>query len=205
MNGQAIIDEFNVITDNQSDLSSDSLLSLLNKVYRKVLQDRDWLFLVSTETGTLSTSTRITTLPTDFVKLVNNYKDQDDEFPVLYVGDNYEVYHPIQQGERRQYRDSKGYFYVDYKAKTFVLTGDEDSARSYEFDYIYEPDDLTLITEPVIPFNHKYLAHGMSFLWNDIDGTEKSFSYRAENKREFEDGLASLQYDDLKKRGNNNR
>ena len=203
--GQEIIDEFNVITDNQSDLSNDSLLSLLNKAYRKILQDRDWLFLVTPVTGTLSSSSKEVTLPTDFVKLADNYKDQDWEMPVLYVGDNYEVYHLIEQKERRQYRDIRSFYYIDYKNSKLILTEFEESNRSYEFDYIYEPDDITLTTSPIIPFNHKYLANGMAYLWNDIDGTDKSFSYRTENKREFDDGLAKLQYDDFKKRSNTNK
>ncbi len=201
MNGQQIIDRFNTITDDQADLSESQLLDLLNKVYRMYLDDRDWLFLHKTATGTLTTSSLEVDLPSDFRNLVDNYRDQDQTKPVLYVDTTYEVYNLINQDQKRQYNDTRGYFYVDYRQNKIILTGYEDTSRVYEFDYTYDPDDLTTSSTPVIPTKfHRYLANGMAYLWNDIDGTDKSFSYRAENKVEFESGLNQMQYEDFKRR-----
>ena len=161
MNGQQIIDRFNTITDDQADLSESQLLDLLNKVYRMYLDDRDWLFLHNTATGTLTTSSLEVDLPSDFRNLVDNYRDQDQTKPVLYVDTTYEIYNLINQDQKRQYNDTRGYFYVDYRQNKIILTGYEDTSRVYEFDYTYDPDDLTTATTPVIPTKfHRYLANG---------------------------------------------
>lgn len=201
MNGQQIIDQFRVETDGQDELSDAEVLQLANDVIQDIFDDRDWEFLKKTETGTLDTTNTEYTLPTDFRELSKNITNEGEPVnTVLYVDTTFEPYTFITQAERRDYRDLHGYAYIDHRQQKLVLTKLESiDSRIYEFDYIFIPDDITVSTSPVIPARfHKIIPFGMAVKWNDIDGTDKSFSYRGENAFKFESGLNTLRQQDAK-------
>lgn len=197
-NGQEIIDEFRLITDEQDDLSDTERLALAQQVIDSILNSRDWNFLIKTVTGTLTSTDLTYALPTDFRHLVANYEiDYDMPAKVMLVGTEYEVYKWINYNQRRNVRDSKGYVYLDLRQSVFVLTDNEDSSRAYEFDYIYNPDDITLSTEPVIPAAfHRAIPKFMATLWTNIDQTDKAFSYALENNRDFNAMIDDMEFQD---------
>lgn len=206
MTGQQILDQFRLEVDNQDDLSDSEALQLANDVLSDIYNDRDWAFLMKTASGTLDTTNTEISLPSDFRELADNFDDQESVIKkVLYVGTNYEPYPFIQMTERRQYRDQRGFVYIDYRQNNFVLTAAEQAdSRSYEFEYIYIPSDISLLTSPILPARfHKMVAFGMAVKWNDIDGTDKSFSYRAENAFKFEQEMIKLSQQDAKQKSVN--
>lgn len=201
MNGQQLIDQFRVETDNQDDLSLAEVLQLANDVISDILDDRDWEFLRKTATGTLDTINTEFDLEDDFREISSNFvNDGELVNKVMYVDTNFEPYTFITMAERRNYRDLHGYVYIDHRQQKFVLTKLETiDSRIFEYDYIFVPDDITVSTSPVIPARfHKMIPFGMAVKWNDIDGTDKSFSYRAENSFKFGQVLAQLQVYDAK-------
>lgn len=203
MTGQEIKNYWRLLIDEQDDLSEAEVYSLMNRCYKEILQDRPWSFLVKTKTGTLDTSNTSYSLPSDFRELENNYQDPVSlEYKkVLFVGTNYDVYEFIPMLQRNNYRDTKGYAYIDYRQDKFVLTKLEDASQSYEFDYIYNPSDITESTEPVIPSDfHKMIAHKMAYEWAIIDQTQRNYSYAPENEKAYKNYLGDLRILDAKKK-----
>jgi hypothetical protein len=198
MNGQEIIDNFRLLTDEQDDLSDVEALAIAQEVIDKILNDRPWSFLVKTVTGTLDTTNTEYAMPTDFRMLTENYEDGVN-MPkrVMFVGEAYEPYEWIDMAQRRLVRDTGGHVYIDFRQSIFVLTAVEATSRAYEFDYIYNPDAITVSTEPVIPTHfHKAIPKLMATLWANIDQTDKSFSYALENNAEFLDYLNEMAVQD---------
>lgn len=196
--GQQIIDDFRTLIDSQDDLSDEAVLDIAQQVIDIIINDRDWNFLRKTATGTLTTSDIEYDLPTDFRGLTENYEDCNG-FPqrILFVDTTFERYHWINMSQRRNFIDSNGYAYIDLRQKKFVLTKLEQNSRIFEYDYFYNPDDITLITSPIIPINfHAAISKLMAVLWADIDQTDRSFSYAAENNIEFQNYLADMQIQD---------
>ena len=210
MTVQQIIDTFRTNTDQQDDLTDSEVLALAQKALDKIYAVRDWIFLTKEAAGTLDTINTEYSLPTDFANLVDNY-DQNanpmtsyrmvgDARKVLYVGADYQPYPFITMAERRKHRNSNGYVYIDFRQDNFVLTKAEQTSRSYEFDYKYRPADVTVSDTPALPGNHTIVAYLMAVLWNDIDMTPKSASYRSENEYKYEQDLADLEYEDAKRK-----
>lgn len=197
-NGQNIIDEFRVLTDEQDDLSAAERLALAQEVIDLIDNMRDWGYLVKTATGTLTTSDLEYDLPTDFRQLTENWEDLE-EIPhrVLFVGTNFDRYPFINMAQRRRFRDSRGYAFIDYRQQKLVLTDYETSSRSYEFDYIHNPVDITVSTSPLIPVQfHVAIPKMMAKLWTHIDQTDKTFSYALENDAEFKKLINTMELQD---------
>lgn len=201
MTGQEIIDKYRVLTDSQDDLSDSELLGILNKRYREVLTERDWEFLRKSATGSVTTADPLEiTFPSDFVKPALS-RDRNGELRyIMYMGTDYEEYEFINMGERRLYRDTKSYVYPDYRQSKFVFTAPEDSARAYEFDYIYEPDDITTSTSPVIPSRyHNIFPHLMATDFSIIDATEGQ-TYDNQNFNQAMNLFAQMQLEDANRK-----
>jgi len=195
--GQDIINNFRLLIDEQDDLSDAEVLDLAQQVIDVIVNNRPWTFLTSTATGTLNTTAVSYSLPSDFRQLTDNYEDNGMPTRVLFVGPNFEPYKWIDMMQRRNKRDTRGFAYIDFKQSTFVLTHPEQIIRDYEFDYIYNPENITLDTSPVIPVQFQpAIVKFMAYLWADIDQTDRSFSYALENAREYQDYIAEMAVQD---------
>ena len=174
MTVQQIIDTFRTNTDQQDDLTDAEALALAQAALDEFYAERDWEFLRKTVTGTLDTTNTEYSLPTDFQNLIENhvpsdnpllsYRNAGDARKVLYVGADYEAYPFITMANRRTYRDSRGFAYIDFRQSNFVLTKVEQTSRSYEFDYTYKPADVTTASTPVVPGNQTLIAYKMAVL-----------------------------------------
>ena len=183
MNTAQIIAKFNLYIDDGSELSSAEELALANKIYRQVLDEKDWEFIKKEYAGTTSASVPYIALPSDFKNIVVNYDDEDGEpSQVVFVGQNHDVYKIIPFSQRRNYRDNSGFCYIDKRQGRLYFTEQPAGAYDVEFDYVYNPDDLTLATSPVWDsIHHDIIHHAMVIDFYSIEQTEKTRSYYQEN------------------------
>lgn len=199
MNGQEIITAFELQVSDLTELSSAEELALLNKVYKKLCRLKPWEWLKTAATGTLSTTVPYVSLPADFLFMVqnNNYTESSEYAgrPVVFVGANFQPYKVISWSDRRQYRTSAGYCYVDIAARRLYFTVQPTSADSYEFDYCALPANLTLATSPVFDADFApILAHLMANEDFVLQLSDKAKSYADENAAKAASYLADMNY-----------
>jgi len=193
MTGQDIIDDFNLQVDDASELSSDEELSLLNKIYKEVANDRPWEWLKTTATGTTSVSVPYVALPADFKEMSLN----KDNVSIVFVGTEYREYRLIPFSSRRDHRDQDGFCYIDVPNQRLYFTLQPTAAESIEYDYIKRPADLTTGTSPL--FNstyHPILFYGMAARFPSIEQADKGESYSKENRAEYLRYLTDMQVED---------
>lgn len=198
-----IITKFEQYVDDTTELSTTEELALLNKIYQRVCMYRPWEFLKKSVTGTLSTSVPYVGLPTDFSYIINNNQYTDNSYPidnnsapkVVFVGTNYEPYKIINYSDRRQYRNQKGYAYVDIVNSRLYFTLQPTSADSYEFDYMSVPTTLVASDTPSIPTRFQdIIYHGMAVDDSIIQMFPKAQSYLGENQAMYDKYLAEMSY-----------
>jgi hypothetical protein len=205
MNGQQILDKFHIYTGDQSELSSAEELDLLNNKYQDIMTDRPWEFLKKAAAGSLvfpGDGTAYITLPADFRYLVENnqYTDisrsiqNNANAKVVFIGPNYTPYQVVNFSDRRQYRTSSGYCYIDIVNNKIIFPV-APTDTTYEFDYIYRWADITLLTSPIFPSEY----HSMIYQMMAIDSViinlfDRSHSYAKENTEASMNALKKLRY-----------
>ncbi len=209
--GQNLIDNFGQDTGDTTELSTVASLALAEKWYRIILGDRDWEFLKKSSTGTVSVANGVATIsvPTDFDHFAINAQPTDPEIAIdTYVDGNgspkviylqctsgvYTPYRIIDFSARRQYLNQAGFCYLDVKNNLITFTqAPTISDLSYEFDYIYAPDMLTLTTSPVFPARfHDAIHHGMATDDQIFQLFDRSHSYLAENANQYKSILSLM-------------
>lgn len=198
MIGSEIITQFEMQTDDTTELSSTEELTVLNRVYRKILNDRPWEFLKKAFTGTIGSDGTVA-LPDDFKYVIQNGNYTDASYiavrPVVFVGSNYAAYQVVSWSDRRQYRDQDGYCYVDIVNSNLVFTTTTQAGAAIEYDYIYNPDDVAIDTSPVFPSRfHDILVYGMQVDDNIIQQSDKAKSYAGENQNKYKSVFDDLTY-----------
>lgn len=201
MNGEQIIDKFELYVDDATELSSTEELALLNEKYQEICAERNWEFLKASDSGTLSTTVPYIDLPSDFVHLLpnagytENYISDDAGMApvVVFVGSTYRPYRVVNWSDRRQYRDRDGFAYLDYNNARVYFTKQPTSGDSYELDYKSRPTDITNNTSPVFPAEfHPLLYLAMAIDDDIIQRYEKARSYAGENQAKFNRLFASM-------------
>ena len=193
MNGQQIIDKFRIYVGDQSELSSQEELDLLNNVYQNVMQDRPWEFLKKTVSGSIQTDgiTSWITLPYDFRFFIENNEKTDNSSTsynnaspkVVFIGPNYTPIQIVNFSDRRQFRNTSGFAYPDIVNQKLVFTW-LPTETTYEFDYIYQWAELTLTSSPIFPADfHNMLYQLMAVDSVIINLFDRSHSYAAENQK----------------------
>ena len=209
MNGEQIIEQFNLYVDDGSELSSEEELQLLNKVYRQVLDEKDWVFLRKPFSGSTSTSVPYIALPADFKNIAVNYYEDQEPDQVVFVGTTFDKYKIIPFSQRRNYRDVDGYCYLDMLNRRLYFTKQPTAVKTVEYDYLYAPDDLTLATAPVFDptgvLGHSIIImHGMVVDFYSIEATEKERAYYNENAAAYNKVLGRMANVNLKNYGSLN-
>jgi hypothetical protein len=195
-----ILLKFQLQVDDQTELSSDEELALLNDVYQETAFERPWNILKTSATGTVVNNE--IALPTDFAYIYNNrnYAGNDTyaNLPVIFIGSTYQPYYLINFDERRQYRDQRGYAYVDYANNKIVFTATP-ADTAYEFDYIKVPAALTLSDSPVFPERfHKKFAYDMAIQDSIVQMSDKLQALFEANKAESDRYRSSMEMWDSK-------
>lgn len=203
--GQQIIEEFRLYVDDSSELSSAEEVSLLNKIYHKVLDHKDWEFLRKEHTATASITVPYISLPSDFKNIAINWQDNWDGEPsqVVFLGTKRITLIPFSM--RRNYDSNSNFCYIDARQNRLYFCGQPTSADSISFDYIYIPDDLTTITSPVFnATHHSVIMHGMVVDFYSIEQTDKARSYYEENLIAYQDFIERMSRVNLKQYGSLN-
>lgn len=200
MNGQQIINEFELQVGDITDLSTSEELALLNRVYKRVSSLRPWEYLKKNASGSILSDSlgSYISLPTDFQYLTESTQLTDNT--IAWTGNNIPKMLFINGSPMKvvNYSDRRGYktsnvAYIDLANKKIRFT--QNVSGDYDFDYVSEPEDLTLTTSPVSPqrFNYIYV-YAMAGENDVIQLSEKAKSYRAENLANYKNELANLEY-----------
>lgn len=181
MTGQEVIDEFYDFVDDDT-MDATRALHLANVAYDRVNAKRLWHYLDAEDTSkTILAGTRSYALPSDFlytrtVKLYSSSSKFDAPLK------------PVPFRERSRYEGVQGFYYIDVKNSTFVLTCDPPSAdvgKTIYHDYSYQPAILTTSSSPV--FNrafHSMLVYEMArmFWYSEQDEKDRSWNTEANNE-----------------------
>jgi hypothetical protein len=179
---QEIITAFELFIGDETELSSQEELNLVQKIYNKVLASEEWEFLKKEAAGTVSGTT--INQPSDFDRLTT---DQN-----IYLGTNQQQINIVPFTERRLYRNANGYAYYDAKNEQLVFTFTQNN--TYSYDYIYVPPQLdTVSSNPVFPARfYDMLYHGMCVDSDIINLSDKARSYAKENQFNYESILNDM-------------
>lgn len=192
MNGQAIIDLFDTLTDGLSELTEANKIALLNRKYKDLINKRDWEELRTSTTASISSGAF--SLAADFKKFTpNEHEGETSGFKHLFYID--QTPHPIIRfAERRRFTD---YAYHDIENDR-VVTPTSLNGYTASYDYFKTVSDLTTATSPVFSNSdyHKAIAYLMAIEHYSIDQTEAGRSKAQDYLITVEDIIADMEYDD---------
>ena len=216
--GSQLITKFNLQVDDASELSDTEALDLANDVYQEIQDDRPWEWLKVPFIGNTSVSVPYIALPADFKEVAPNYSGLQNgsfnnlgvpagyrapvytnatNFPVVFVGTNFTPYRIIPYSDRRNYRNTDGFCYIDIPNAQLVFTLQPTSVQAVEFDYIKVAAALATNTSPLFRTGyHKIIAFGMAVKFNPIEQTDKSTSYMQENQDKYHKLLSDMAIED---------
>jgi hypothetical protein len=177
-----IISNYQLQTDDQTQLSDAEALALLNRVLRKIYNTRPWGFLMKSYTG--SVSNKSMDLPTDYQYLIPTYDANGETLNIYSLND---VVRVIPWDEVRNYTQgvtepNVPYAYVDLRTDTIKLLTTRYNGKDMSMDYIYSPSSILTTGSPAIPSRFQdILPYLMTVESNTIDQGEKGMSYTPEN------------------------
>lgn len=189
MNGQQIIDLFDVLTDGLSELSADNKLALANRKYKALARKRSWYWLLTSASATVSSGE--VALESDFRKLAPNVygQDMDGYKHIFFQGTT--PYPIIGFAERMRFNTLS---YHDVANSKLVIQNTSLEGQTITYDYIKDVTALTTATSPVIPESdyHEVIAYEMAIEHYSIDQTESG-----RNKVEEYQGVVDGYYEDM--------
>lgn len=199
-NTQDILNDFVLLVDDTSELSSDEMLSLAEKIYRKVLNNKTWEILKKEYSGTTNGTTTLS-LPTDFLYLVDNYNYTDNTIetvqrsrPCVIFVDN-QPFRIVNWSDRRQYTNNANVCWVDVLNGNLVFAKAPSSGATVSYDYIHKPAALTLSTGPIFPSDfYPVISYGMAVDDMSMQLFDKARSYARENQIKYDSYLADMAY-----------
>jgi len=194
-----IIENFETYVDDTTELSSVQELTLLNKIYQKVMSFKSWQILKKEASGSMSTTTTIP-VPDRFRKFVENRNLTDDaqaaEFNARPIGiliNGTKWLQVVNWDDRRQYANRDGFVYYDAANNTITTTYPQPAGATYSFDYIQKPLDLTDGQSPIFPEEfHAMIFHGMAAEDMIIQLFDKARSYADVNSGNYRSYLADM-------------
>lgn len=196
MNGQNIIDLFDVLTDGLSELSAANKLALANRKYKKLANERDWEDLRTSASPTIASG--YFDLASDFRKFVPNEEGQRAEYKnVFYIGT---TPHPIVRMAERMKFSGLPYYDPSLGSYGRVVTPSNLNGQTATYDYFKKVTDLTTSTSPVFrnTDNHAIIAYMMAVEHYSIDQSESGRSKEEQYQATVEDMLEDMEYDDNK-------
>lgn len=199
MTASEIIARFQLYVDDTTELSSAEELSLLNKVYQKICDDRPWEFLKKEAGGTMLSTITIA-VPADFGHFAENRNSTDNSEsswansrPTGILINSTKWLGIINWSDRRQYLNRDGFAYIDVLNNLITTTGVQPSAATYSFDYKSVPADLLIGGTPVFPARfHDMIYHAMAVDDMIIQLFDRARSYARENQARYDDYMRSL-------------
>ena len=190
------IEEFRLYMDDSSELSTAEEIRLGDRICKLVANKMPWEILRREHTSTVSGTSD--TLPDRFSQILqnDNYTDSSYEAagPVVYVGPNYTPWKVVSISDRRNYRDKKGFAWVDIPNNNLVFASSIND--TIEYDYKQNPATLTSFDDTIwIPDNYAPIVFfGMCIDSWVIQQSPKARSYRDENIAAFNMWLSDMKY-----------
>ena len=194
-----IITKAQLYLDDTSELSTQEFSDLFDKMYNVVNSAHTWESTKAEGTGTTSASVASVALATGFLYFTanNNYTDASNEAgrPVIYRGANYTPYKIVSWSDRRQYRNSEGYAYVDFANSLLYFTKQPTVVEAVEYDYHMQQAALATGASPWFPVEfHDAIYHLMVSDDFMIQASDKAKSYAAENRAAAEQFIDRMKY-----------
>ncbi len=200
MTGTDIVLAFELYVDDSTELSTAEEFALLNKIYRKVLNNRAWEVLKK-EWSTTTDGNAYLDLPDDFGYFTENVNFTDNSIgidaaqspkSILVNGVDYKI---VNWSDRRSYDGSTGVCYVDARQERLYFSETPASGLTVSGDYIYRPDAITSTTSPVFPSEfHEILYHGMAVDDMIIQIFDKARSYADQNQAMYDSYIADMAF-----------
>jgi hypothetical protein len=201
MEASDILTKFEQYVDDNTELSSQQELDLLNKKYSWVCNERDWEFLKTNATGSFALTPPNITLPSNFSHLCENNQYTDNTQPVdnnavpkvIFIGSQYQPYQIVNWSDRRQYRNQSAIAYLDLPNNGITFSIAPTAIDVYDFDYIKIPPTLGLSDTPLFPARfHDLLYHLMAIDDEIILHFPRANSYAPDNKAAADDLMAQM-------------
>lgn len=196
MNGQALIDLFDVLTDGLSELTAVQKLALANRKYKKVVSERDWDDIRTTATYTIASNAIV--LASDFKKFVPAEEGLPADYKnVFYIGTNPNAI--LRMAERKKF-NNRSYFDPSLGTNGHIITPDSIEGDLAEYDYFKTVSDLTTSTSPVFinTDHHSIVSYMMAVEHYSIDQSESGRTKENQYSQTAQDMLDDMEYDDNK-------
>lgn len=196
-----IIKDFELFLDDTTELSTAEEIRLAEKHSQRIANLLPWEILKKSYASGGVVSSTTDALPTRFAYVTQNDNySENGEYgtgPVIYIGSDYSPWQVVSWSDRRNYRDRKGYAFVDIANSNMVFS--EAPNDTVEYDYIEYPATLTATTDTIwIPDRFTpILYHSMCADDFVIQQSEKARSYRDEhlnNYKMYENDMRSWNY-----------
>jgi hypothetical protein len=195
MTGQQIIDDFDKLTDEMSELSAAQKLALAENKYRDVLNDRDWEFLRKVASVTIASSeVDLSGLSDSFRNFAENDKEKTGHRFGFWIGTSF---YPVVNMQDRRTHDAMSYF--DLANTKIVLPSGLSSLNgsTASVDYFYKPAALAVGTSPIFNSDyHKVISYLMAGEHYLIDQTEAGRNQKQVYDSLAQDVLEDMQYED---------
>lgn len=199
MTKSQIITKAQLYLDDSSELSTQEFSDLFDKFYRIFNSSHTWEGTKAEGTGTTSTSVEYVALPADFLYLTANHNHTDQSYeadrPVVFRGTTYKPYYIVSWSDRRQYRNTEGYAYIDFPNSRLYFTKQPALAEAVEFDYHAQQPALATDESPWFPEEyHDWIYHRMVSDDYMIQQSPKGKSYANENRAAAEEIMNNAKY-----------
>lgn len=150
LTAQQIITNFGTYTDDNSELATTEQINVMNRILRKIANERVWSFLKVSTSG-VTDSTGSITLPTNFGEIAANYAVDPTimraDTPVVFVGAQNKVVYPVIPIELAIqanfgalnypiggfYGLTNQYAYIDYANNKLVVNGSNGDTCYYTY------------------------------------------------------------------------
>lgn len=197
---EEIISLFEILVDDSTELSSAEELALLNRVYKKILNDKTWEILKKEYSSTTDGNNYLA-LPSDFLYFLENTGYTDNSFDSNDVSAPRAIYVAgsplklINWSDRRQYTDNSGYCYVDMPNSRLYFCNTPDTGKTVSGDYYSKPVDLVAGESPLFTNHNEIIAYGMAVEDMAIQLFEKARSYADQYNARYNSYLTDMSYD----------
>lgn len=174
MTGLQIIEQFHRNVDDDSRLSPQQEVQLLQQWYERVCDEQDWSFLTKSFTGNIVNGE--TALPSDFKVITRTINNNGETVNgVLVNGQQYNIY-PINFYNQIDNGPAVFSDFLNGKLLFRSLTG----TVTYMYQYIpaeFTLDNISTLEPVILPrTSHKAISYGMASEFYPIDGTEQAAS-----------------------------
>lgn len=192
-----IITDFELFLDDTTELSEAEEIRIAEKHSQRIANLIPWEVLKKSYASGSSVTSTTDSLPTRFAYVIENDNYSENgrygSGPVIYVGSTYTPWKIVSWSDRRNYRNTSGYAWVDAPNDNMEFaTAPNDTI---EYDYIEYPAELTATTDTIwIPDRFApILYHSMCADDFVIQQTEKGRSYRDEHLANYNMYLKDMQ------------